>query len=319
MANSFRVVDYRLRPAKVVERRMMGEAFLRLRHFAAVERYAYVGMGSVYFADFALFHAMCGFETMVSIEDTIDATQQDRFRFNAPFGSIQLEFGHTNSVLPRLKWKEPVVAWLDYTGQVDDTVIRDLRFLATNVVSGSLIAVSVNTSHRDGGEPVTRKTLADRLKGIQALPDWVLKADRFGPSIVPVYRDILTQTILAAINARNAGQPADKYFVAEPVFFFTYSDNAPMMTLGWVVFAEEERATFRACKFHELKFAPPSPDEPFKIECPFITHAEMRAINKQHSKPGIPKSKPLPIPPSEVEKYEKIRRYWPVISIPELT
>jgi hypothetical protein len=69
MANSFRKIDYRLRPAKAVERRMMAESFLRLRPFGSVETYRYVGMGSVYFADFSLFHAVCGFETMVSIED----------------------------------------------------------------------------------------------------------------------------------------------------------------------------------------------------------------------------------------------------------
>ena len=47
MASSFTKIDYRLRPAKSVERRMMAESFLRLRPFGSVESYRYVGMGSV--------------------------------------------------------------------------------------------------------------------------------------------------------------------------------------------------------------------------------------------------------------------------------
>ena len=68
MAKSFTKIDYRLRPAKAVERRMMAEAFLRLRPFGSVESYRYIGMGSVYFSDFLLFHGLCGFDPMSSLE-----------------------------------------------------------------------------------------------------------------------------------------------------------------------------------------------------------------------------------------------------------
>src|SRR5580658_3613252 len=116
MANSFRKIDYRLRPAKAVERRMMAETFMRLRSFASLESYRYVGMGSVYFSDFSLFHTMCGFDPMVSLEETDDATEQNRFKMNVPLGNINVAFGHSNTTLPSLQWDLRSVVWLDYDG-----------------------------------------------------------------------------------------------------------------------------------------------------------------------------------------------------------
>jgi hypothetical protein len=56
----------------------MAEAFLRLRSFASVDTYRYIGLGSVYFADFSIFHSVCGFSDMISVEDTSVATIQER-------------------------------------------------------------------------------------------------------------------------------------------------------------------------------------------------------------------------------------------------
>ena len=118
MSGSFTRVNYRLRPAKGVERRMMADAFLRLWPFGRVESYRYVGMGSVYFADFALFNTVCGFTHLVSIEDAEDLQTQNRFKFNVPLGSIELKFGHSNVELPKLHWDNVrTICWLDYDWQ----------------------------------------------------------------------------------------------------------------------------------------------------------------------------------------------------------
>lgn len=73
MSGSFAKIDYQLRPAKTVERKMMAEVFCRLSVFAPLDQYRYVGLGSVYFADFFIFHAACGFGSMISIEHTEDS------------------------------------------------------------------------------------------------------------------------------------------------------------------------------------------------------------------------------------------------------
>src|SRR5947199_4199868 len=137
MRGSFTRVNYQLRPAKGVERRVMTDAFLRLRPFGSVESYRYVGMGSVYFADFALFHTVCGFKSLVSIEDAEDGRTQERFKFNVPLGSIELRFGHSNVELPKLLWENVrTICWLDYDGSLTRPVLTDIKLLGTRMARG---------------------------------------------------------------------------------------------------------------------------------------------------------------------------------------
>ena len=49
MPGSFTKVNYALRPAKSIERKMMAEAVRRLSPVIATEDYAYVGFGSPFF------------------------------------------------------------------------------------------------------------------------------------------------------------------------------------------------------------------------------------------------------------------------------
>jgi hypothetical protein len=319
MSNSFRKIDYRLRPAKSVERRMMAEAFLRLRPFGAVETYRYVGMGSVYFADFAVFHAVCGFETMVSIEDVEDPTVQERFRFNAPLGGIVLHFLHSNIALPKLQWDLRTVAWMDYDGHLSQEVLKDMKYLATKLSSGSALAVTIKADLDDEeeGNKTRLEVLKERL-GEEKLPATLLKSDPPKSKDVPViFREVLTQELRDGLNDRNAGRPSGQQYSFEQILFFKYEDGAPMLTLAWVFFDDGARPTFNLCDFQRLKYFNSGAD-PIQIQVPLITNAEVRAINRCGEGQDR-KKEDLPIPPSEVAKYEQVRRYWPMFSPPELT
>jgi len=84
---SFRKINYSLRPGKNIERKMLAEIFSRLAVFRPLSDYSYVGFGSVYFTDFALFHRQFGFCPMYSIEE--DEEGKERAPFNVPFGCIK--------------------------------------------------------------------------------------------------------------------------------------------------------------------------------------------------------------------------------------
>src|ERR1700677_2046668 len=160
MSGSFARENYRLRPAKGVERRMMADSFLHLRPFGSVESYRYVGMGSVYFADFTLFHTVCGLTHLVSIEDAEDKQTQDRFKFNVPLGSIDLRFGHSNVELPKLHWDDVrTICWLDYDGSLTRPALTDIRFLGRRMAPGSLLAVTVDTRVDHAAGRSSRKLL----------------------------------------------------------------------------------------------------------------------------------------------------------------
>jgi hypothetical protein len=114
MSSSYKKINYALRPAKQVERKMMCEAFRRLAEFGAMESYRYIGFGSPYFTDFQIIHKQLNVQEMVSIE--INEGDRDRFLFNRPFRCIELRFGHSNTVLPQLPWHARSIVWLDYDG-----------------------------------------------------------------------------------------------------------------------------------------------------------------------------------------------------------
>ena len=58
MPKSYESVNYVLRPAKNIERKMFCEAFRRLAEFGRVDSYRYVGFGSTFFSDFSLVTAL---------------------------------------------------------------------------------------------------------------------------------------------------------------------------------------------------------------------------------------------------------------------
>src|SRR5690242_16417832 len=102
MAGSSARINYSLRPAKHIERRMIAESLRHVAPFAHIEAYRYMGFGGLYFSDFALFHRMLNVRDMVSVE--IDTNSKERYEFNKPYDCISLEFGKSSQVLPRLKW-----------------------------------------------------------------------------------------------------------------------------------------------------------------------------------------------------------------------
>src|SRR5690242_1898583 len=95
-------VNYSLRPAKQIERRMLTEAFQRLVEFGALSSYRYIGFGSIQFRDFIMFHKHLGITNMLSIEK--DAINKARFEFNLPFSCVSLRIGKSGEVLPTIPW-----------------------------------------------------------------------------------------------------------------------------------------------------------------------------------------------------------------------
>jgi hypothetical protein len=322
MSGSFTRVNYQLRPAKGVERRMMADAFLRLRPFGSIESYRYVGMGSVYFADFMLFHTVCGFTNLVSIEDAPDQQTQNRFKFNVPLGSIQLMFGHSNVELPKLYWESVrTICWLDYDGSLTESTLTDIRFLASRMTSGSLLVVTVDTRLNDESSANHKKQLDKLIAQIgtaKKVPSEITVAAKLRKSQVKsVFRTIMTQELRDGIDERNAGMPLEQRITFEQIFNFEYSDKAPMLTIGWIIFDEGQRGRFQECQFGKLNFVR-SGNSAFEIAPPFLTPHEMRELNRCDEKQTYRPSD-LPLPPGEQKNYEEIRRYWPTGGYAEMT
>ena len=308
MTKSYRKIDYRLRPAKHAERLMMCDAFRRLR-FGVVSSYQYVGLGSVYFADFLLFHRALGINRMYSIED--GGGDQQRFLDNRPFANIELLWGKTASELSKIDLGLRTIAWLDYDGRLSRPVLDDIATVVSGISSGSLFSVSVQCAPTkfDPAQPnACMDSYAQEFGGDAvdpALDDEAL----LGWGTATVFKYAMDLEIAAALAARNGVRPPDQKMEYHQIFHFRYMDGANMLTIGGVFLDHGQRHLLNLCAFEELDFVRPGQD-PFTIEIPQLTSRELRKLDAQMPVSGGPLDHGS-MPASEAAKFAKTYRYLP--------
>lgn len=318
MSGSFAKIDYQLRPAKAVERKMMAEIFSRLAVFAPLSEYRYVGMGSVYFSDFALFHSVCGFGDMVSIEGTEDTRIKRRCAFNAPFGVVDLHFEKTTTAFLKIDWTKRSVIWLDYDDPLSQDMLSDLAYLASRVTSGSVISLSFNAAR---GQVRTSEQLVEKLResvGPDKIPDDATLEDHVDQRRYSrVLRSVVSAEFNRAIGNRNADGPPEEKISSQQIFFYTYDDDTPMLTVGWLLTAPTDEGKAKLSRIPEVLHAS-SGVRPFEIVIPKLTPAEMRAISRCDATDKYEKERSLPLLKEEIAKFKKIERYWPMARFLEL-
>lgn len=312
MAASYRKIDYRVRPAKSIERKMLAESFRRLIEFEPLLRYRYIGMGSIYFSDFQLFHKHLGFESMISIEDASDEVVRRRFHLNVPFGHIEMKFGNSSVVLQRLNWDSKTVAWMDYDGALTSACLADIEYLVRHSASGSIFLLSVNAGNLaaedadEGGARLDPLGCLKRSVGANSVPPEVTNKDLSGWGVAEVYRKIVDEIISQALRTRNATAEAGCKIKYEQLYNFHYVDGVKMLTLGGIVYAEPDESVVRKCAFEQFKFVRTG-REAYLIDPPKLTYIEMRHIDALRRRPSVT----LPLPASDIQKYEETYRYFP--------
>lgn len=313
MAGSYKKIDYRVRPGKSIERKMLAEAFRRLNHFHEVSGYTYVGMGSLYFADFSLFHRSLGFERMISIENTTAEHSKNRFLLNVPFSQIEMQFGHSNVVLQRMAIKGPLVVWLDYDGLLDKSCLTDIKYVAKKAPSGSVIVVTANADAKslqaliDEEEGLNDMLDVTRsLLGEEHLPPGLTAADIHGGRVGDIFRAVIHAAIEDGIRNRNTEVQEDASFSYLQIFNFRYSDGARMLTVGGVLLSKKDDEKFKAASFEQLPFTRTGDDSYF-IDPPSLTFSEMRRIDACANDDLCA----LGLPMKDVERYRMTYRYFP--------
>jgi hypothetical protein len=312
MTGSYREIDYRIRPAKHAERLMMCEAFRRLR-FGTVESYQYVGLGSVYFSDFALFHRALRIDSMVSIEAEIQDEQ--RFMDNRPYANIRMLCGQTTTELPKVDLSLRSIVWLDFDGRLSRGILEDIRSVVTRICSGSVLVVSVQCRPETvdaaaSNNPRARVEKMEKDLGSERVnPDW--DDERLlGWGTARTFREIILNEIEAVVSQRNGSRPAAQRIEFEQVFNFHYKDGANMLTVGYVFFDRGQRGLFDEAAFDQLDFVKRG-EEPFRIDIPLLTQRELRLLEKQM--PPDP-TRPLELgsmPARDAERFVKIYRHFP--------
>lgn len=311
--SSLHKVNYRLRPAKNIERKMFCEAFLRLSRLAPLPDYRYVGFGSIGFCDFSLFHQRLGITDMISIEALESA--KERVKFNRPYDCIDIRWGTSHIELPKINWKKRSIIWLDYDRPLDAQKLEDISLVTSSAQSGSVLLVTVPADPGDSADIEVGKRLEKLVEAVgeKKIPSGVKIASLAGWGMARVCRRIITNEILSTLNDRNgANSPSAKIDYVQ-LFNFNYADGPKMLTVGGLLLDGEEKLKLSSEHFDDLDFISTTKN-PYRIETPYFTMREMRYLDNRlpGSLPEI--SKPTWLRESDKKKYGKVYRYYPNFS-----
>jgi hypothetical protein len=323
-------INYTIRPAKHVERKMLCETFARLSALGDLKDYRYIGMGSAYFTDFCLFHKSLGISKLLSIESEDEGYQKKRILFNVPYSCVEVKFGLSYDVLPNLpknKWKNKCIVWLDYVDKLKYQMLGDIDIVVFNLQPGSLLLLTVNIEKDE--LPIESKVkITDKQYRIKMLEENVGK-DNIPPRAYDlnlnveqnkkIIREIIDNNILNSLNHRNGGLNDNEQLQYLQLFNIYYKDSADMLTVGGIFYNNQQMEIINKI-FNNLDFIR-NGEETFDLIVPKLTFREMHALNKLLPKNEIPKTKKsknkilsIPLALDDIKNYASIYRYFPIFS-----
>lgn len=325
---SYRKINYSLRPAKNVERKMMADILGCLERFNPLKDYWYVGFGSIFFADHRLFHRLLGMYKMVSIEG--NEKDEARVNFNRPYDCIDVRMGMSFTVLPQLDWNHRSIVWLDYDHELASYVLLDVALICSRIQSGSVLAVTLDGESKRLSEPKTvededkpdwptkRIQQFERLVGQKRVPPQ-LKVQRLqGSALMETYRELLTNEIEETQRVMNLEASEEEKWQSRQIFNFRYADGAQMMTVGWILFQSRDADLIENCNFNSSSYCRDGAD-PFHISVPNLTFAEMRSLDRHlPNVTNLEEYEAIPVPEEEKERYRGVYRFFPTFSETDL-
>jgi len=322
---SFRTFDYRVRPNKSAERRMLSEAFRRLAFLHPVENYRYIGLGSTTFSDFVLFHKTLNIKDMISIEKREE--YKERFEFNKPYSCIEMKYGDSNDILPELAWDKPTIVWLDYDSPLAEAVINDIAFICTKAISGSVLVVTVNANQykqpKDKRYEDVENELLKKFRkqiGYETLPPDIKATDLQGDvNMAQTCQRIILDTINKSLRDRNGLLKPEEIMMFRLLFNIIYSDNAQMLTVGGVVYSANHADALRKCEFEKLQFVSKDDRDLYDIRIPVITPRERHYLNQRLPNGTKGDAIKIGLKEDEISDFARLYRYAPTYAEVELS
>lgn len=305
---SYEKINYALRPAKCIERKMLCNVLGKLSCFRSVDSYRYIGFGSTNFSDFALFHKTLGITNMISIER--DVENRERFLFNLPYKCISVEFDESNVVLPRLEWKIPTILWLDYDDRLNANMLTDVKFFCASALPGSLLILTVNAQPDKLGEP--RLDQLRQRVGEEKVPLDVNEHSLSGWETAQVYRRIINNEIAETLMQRNGTLSVGSRLQYKQLMHFHYADGAKMLTVGGVIYDEGQKGIIAGCHFEALPFVK-TEQVPYEIETPNLTYREIHHLDSQLPTQDH-QELTTAVPLRDREVYSRVYRYFPTFA-----
>jgi Putative O-methyltransferase len=308
VTQSYLKVHYELRPAKQVERRMIVDGIQRLGLAGFnIDAYEYIGMGSIYFVDFILFHKWLGIATMISAEH--DLTIPKRVDFNKPFGHVRIALQPVGELLASLSPEAKSIVWLDYDDTTRASHLIDLIRAGTYLSPGSILLVTVDVdppADPDGNKTDDPKVWREYFE--QEAGAYLGQSIRISDFAESRLRDLNARILLRAIKRGLNGRP----FHFLPLFYFSYADGHEMITLGGMIGSRRERRRITRSSLAKTAYARTHlPAEPFRITVPKVTRKERLHLDSAMPCGENWRPEEFEIDPDAVRAYREVYRFLP--------
>ncbi len=309
MPGSDKYINYQLRPAKSVERKMICNLIKQIQVLGGLVDFRYIGMGAKYFADFMLIHHQFGTTKMISIEAKKEL--KNRYEFNKPLGFIEMKYGFTTEMLPQIdEWdKQNNLIWLDYDGPFTDDVLDDIETVTRNCIEGDMLIITVNSSCKGTNKSEKKEEFK---KFVVKYYDESIPDDSFtNKGIAQVESDLMCKQISKVLKKRKRLFSIE--LTALQLLNIEYKDSAQMLTFGVLFLADHLKSKIDyGCLKKQFSFISNS-NEPYMLEVPKLTNKEIQFILRrlpfdetEYSKDGF-----YGIEIEEIREFEKIYRYYP--------
>ncbi len=302
------ILQYDLRPAKQVERRMMFDAFqVLLSAGFPIRDYKYLGMGNVFFWDYLLFHKLLGIGRLVSAE--IDTSITRRVAFNRPFRAVTIHMEPIGTVLERLDQRERYLVWMDYDERLSAGMLEDAAQAGTRLGPDSICLITVDIEPPEVDIPAGRQprdAWAEYFRGIAKDwwdPEWTHGAFEQA-KIGARTADLLHR----AIQTGCEGQ--DKTFL--PIFHFVYRDgDHQMMTLGGMFGGKRQQSRIRRSGLLGAIYYRETFESPYHIRVPRLTRRERYRLDQEMPRAGGWSPSEFEIEEEDLVSYSEIYRFLP--------
>jgi hypothetical protein len=315
-------VQYDLRPAKQVERRMIVDALQHLQAAGfSIMDYQYTGFGAIYFVDFILFHKLLGMSRLLSLERM--TSLGSRVEFNKPFKCVEVKMESASSAIPNLSRDVRHMVWLDYDGVIQKEFLSDIQSAMTVLQPGSILLVTVDVEPPEEYDYKAINSDFDSTKEVMGPKHWKryfehhastyltlgLTEDDFGRTQLHAR----TIEILRAAFARSIVPRTELEFL--PMFNFVYKDSHWMLSMGGMIAGKTEKRLLRSTTLRETQYYRDTFDSPpFEIAVPRLTRKERIYLDREMPSIDGWTPKEFDIDPEELRRYRDIYRFLPAFA-----
>lgn len=274
MSSSGNYINYNLRTAKSVERRMVLVTLSELFKYIPYSQRRYIGLGSTYFTDFRLFHKELHIDNMISFE--IDKDLKKRAEFNKPYKCINIIEGNTTEKLPLINWSNEFrdFIWMDYDDELNYDMFNDVEHIFSVVQPGSVYLMTCNRQLSKKYESI--ESFNENF-GELAPSDLTVKDFSSERDFLLIKRMFLNK-INETLKGRNHSLSENQKLIFRQLFFFTYKDGAPMVSYGGFVDIKQNEFSLKNFNLHTYDFIKTSNDR-YNINPPNITYKEAYLLN----------------------------------------